>query len=124
MAQSRAIAIFGATGDLAQRMLFPSLYFLESEGLLPPDLAIIGCSRSAMTHEAFAPRVREWIRDRSGEHYSDAVWEALGKRLRHAAVDATDAGSFANLRDVLNETGDNLFYLSTSPAFTVQSAAI
>ena len=38
MTSNRVIVIFGATGDLAQRMLFPSLYFLDSEGLLPPDL--------------------------------------------------------------------------------------
>ncbi|MEI9989095.1 MAG: glucose-6-phosphate dehydrogenase [Rhizomicrobium sp.] len=116
MTASRVLAIFGATGDLAQRMLFPSLYFLETEGLLPADLTIIGCSRAAMTHEAFAARVREWVRSRSGERYNDAAWEGFAKRLRHAAVDATDATSFANLRDALGGTEDSLFYLSTSPS--------
>ena len=39
---TRAIVIFGATGDLALRMLYPSLYFLEADGLLPADLKVVG----------------------------------------------------------------------------------
>ena len=35
MADKKAIVIFGATGDLAQKMLYPSLYFLDAEGHLP-----------------------------------------------------------------------------------------
>ncbi len=38
MTMPGAFVIFGATGDLARRMLFPSLYFLDADGLLPPDL--------------------------------------------------------------------------------------
>ena len=45
----RALVIFGATGDLAQRMLLPSLYFLEAEGFLPKELVVIGCSRAAIS---------------------------------------------------------------------------
>ena len=41
-----AFIIFGATGDLARRMLFPSLYFLDMDGLLPAGLQIIGAARS------------------------------------------------------------------------------
>jgi glucose-6-phosphate 1-dehydrogenase len=116
MIPSRAIAIFGATGDLAQRMLFPSLYFLDSEGLLPADLVIVGCSRSAMTGDAFAARVEEAIRSRAGGHYSAANWAKLKARLRHAAVDASDAESFSRLRTALGDAQDVIFYLSTSPS--------
>ncbi len=116
MSGGRAIAIFGATGDLAQRMLFPSLYFLECEGLLPADLIIVGCSRKAMTQDDFAAHVAEAVKLRAGEHWSDAKWAGLKARLLHAAVDATDAASFAHLRGALDRTEDVLFYLSTSPS--------
>ena len=49
MTAHRAIVIFGATGDLARRMLFPSLYFLEVDGLLPDGLFVVGCSRTAIS---------------------------------------------------------------------------
>ena len=43
---SRTLLLFGATGDLAQRMLLPSLFGLDVDGLLPPDLRIVGSARS------------------------------------------------------------------------------
>jgi glucose-6-phosphate 1-dehydrogenase len=117
MTPSRVLVIFGATGDLAQRMLFPSLYFLDSEGLLPGDLIIVGCSRSPLSDEQFAGRVGDAIRARAGDHYSEADWTKLRRRLRHAAVDAMDPASFANLRKVTDDARDILYYLSTSPAY-------
>ena len=41
-----ALVLFGGGGDLAMRMLLPSLYFLEHDGLLPDGLKIIGAARS------------------------------------------------------------------------------
>jgi glucose-6-phosphate 1-dehydrogenase len=117
MTPSRVLVIFGATGDLAQRMLFPSLYFLDSEGLLPAELTIVGCSRGALGDEQFAAKVGEAVRARAGEHHSEAPWARLRKRLRHAMVDAVDPASFANLRRVTDGAGDILYYLSTSPNY-------
>src|SRR5690242_1573872 len=111
MSASRAIVIFGGTGDLAQRMLFPSLYHLDADGLLPRDLKIVGCSRSAIPDDAFAARVGDWVRVRSGDQFT-----ALNPRVHHAAVDANDPASFANLKRVLDGIEDTLFYLSTSPS--------
>jgi glucose-6-phosphate 1-dehydrogenase len=115
MTSNRVIVIFGATGDLAQRMLFPSLYFLDSEGLLPSDVVIVGCSRAKMTDDAFAARVRENVKERAAEYFSEDRWNKLKKRIRHAAVDATSPDSFDNLRGPLEGAPDTLFYLSTSP---------
>jgi glucose-6-phosphate 1-dehydrogenase len=116
MTPSRVLVIFGATGDLAQRMLFPSLYFLDSEGFLPTDLTIVGCSRGGLGDEQFAAKLGDAIRGRAGEHYSEADWAKLRRRLHHAAVDAKDPASFANLRKVTGGARDILYYLSTSPA--------
>jgi glucose-6-phosphate 1-dehydrogenase len=117
MTSNRVIVIFGATGDLAQRMLFPSLYFLDSEGLLPPDVTVVGCSRAKMADDAFAGRVRENVQERAAEYFSEERWNRLKKRIRHAAVDATSPDSFDNLRAPLEGARDTLFYLSTSPTY-------
>ena len=42
------LVMFGATGDLARRMLLPSLYGLDSDGLLPDGLRIIGTARTVL----------------------------------------------------------------------------
>jgi glucose-6-phosphate 1-dehydrogenase len=117
MNPNRAIAIFGATGDLAQRMLFPSLYFLESDGLLPKDLAIVGCSRSVMADADFSGKVEGWVKERAGSYFSDSIFGKFRDRIRHAAVEANDAASFGRLAQALNGNSDALYYLSTSPAY-------
>ncbi|HEV2650355.1 MAG TPA: glucose-6-phosphate dehydrogenase, partial [Rhizomicrobium sp.] len=117
MDTSRVVVIFGATGDLAMRMLFPSLYFLDSEGLLPADLRIIGCSRATMADDAFAARVQDAVKTRAGKDYNEAHWQALKAKLHHAAVDANDAASFANLAAATTGATKILYYLSTSPTF-------
>ena len=43
------LLLFGATGDLAQRMLLPSLFGLHTDGLLPDELTITGTARSDLT---------------------------------------------------------------------------
>ena len=46
------IVLFGATGDLAARMLLPSLYFLDADGLLPDELQILGSARAETRADA------------------------------------------------------------------------
>jgi glucose-6-phosphate 1-dehydrogenase len=52
-AQSRTLLLFGATGDLSKRMLLPSLYALHSDGLIAPDLRIMGTARSELDDAGF-----------------------------------------------------------------------
>ena len=53
---SSHIVIFGATGDLALRMLYPSLYFLDADGLLPVGFKILGTARSCLLYTSPSPR--------------------------------------------------------------------
>ena len=45
--------LFGATGDLSQRMVWPSLYHLCREKLVPPTLTFVGSARHGMPNEEF-----------------------------------------------------------------------
>jgi glucose-6-phosphate 1-dehydrogenase len=116
----RLIVIFGATGDLAQRMLYPSLYFLDGERLIPDDLVVVGCSRKAIGDEAFATQVEAAVKERAGEYFQAEQWSKLKPRIRHAAVDATDAASFTNLKAVVKDASDVLYYFSVSPRYYAQ----
>ena len=111
----RSLVIFGATGDLAARMLLPSLYFLERDGLLPPDLRIIGSSRGDMGDEAFADLAHAAIQARADGYYSAAVWTRLKARLSYRAAEASAPSSFEALAKHLRGDVETVFYLSTSP---------
>ncbi|HEY2069240.1 MAG TPA: glucose-6-phosphate dehydrogenase [Rhizomicrobium sp.] len=114
MKQPRALIIIGASGDLARRMLFPSLYLLEQGGLLPEDLLVVGCSRAGLSDADFTTGIEHAVRERV-DAVSNEIWRRLAQRLRHAALDATVPESFAALRHALSGTGEKTFYLSTSP---------
>jgi glucose-6-phosphate 1-dehydrogenase len=113
-----ALVIFGATGDLARRMLFPSLYFLQMDGLLPPDLRIIGAARHAKTDKAFHAEIEAAVKERAGEFFNKAEWARFAARLSYFSADADDLPAYARLADRL-EGRSAIFYLSTSPAIYV-----
>ena len=111
--------LFGATGDLAKRMLLPSLYFLDRDGLLHEKLAIIGAARSRLSHDDFIASARRSLEER-GDDIDEAVWQRFAARLHYSPVDVGAASGFealgALLEDV-NPGSDHMFYLSLSPDF-------
>jgi len=115
-----AFVVFGATGDLARRMLFPSLYFLDADGLLPSRLQIVGAARSDHTDEEFRQEVEGWVRARAGAFFSQEAWDAFAKRLFYVPGDATAPDSYITLKKRIDGAqGGALFYLSTSPALYI-----
>jgi glucose-6-phosphate 1-dehydrogenase len=112
-----ALVIFGATGDLARRMLFPSLYFLDLDGLLPEGLRIVGAARTPHSDAEFKSLAEQWCRERAGEKFFRAdAWEAFAKRLSYCGGDADKDPTYVSLKAMLEGSGDKTFYLSTSPA--------
>ena len=116
MTASSALVIFGATGDLAQRMLFPSLCFLEEDHLLADDVAIVGCARTKMTNDAFIALVEKTVRARSDHGFDERAWTKFRDRLSYVSVDAQDPPSFEALGKAVGGVRELVFYLSTSPA--------
>jgi glucose-6-phosphate 1-dehydrogenase len=109
------LVLFGATGDLALRMLFPSLYFLDASDLLPAGMRVVGAARSPETDESLAGIVEQAVRARAGTDFSETVWTRFKARLGYVALDASRPGDFARLAEALVGTTENIFYLSTSP---------
>lgn len=116
MSQDRALVIVGATGDLAQRMLLPSLYFLEADGLLPDDLRIVGAARTDMDRNGFAARAEAAARARATDRWKDEAWTRLRARLDYVQLDAGEDKGFADLAARLAGVRETIFYLSTSPS--------
>ena len=74
--------LFGATGDLAKRLVLPAFYRLAIEGLLPRDWLLVGNGRGNVAHEDFRKHVHDVLTE-FGPH-PDAG--AVGRRSRAAAV--------------------------------------
>lgn len=112
-----ALILFGGGGDLAMRMLLPSLYFLDHDGLLPQGLKIIGAARSQETAEDYIAKVRQAVQPRAeaDDAWDEASWARLAARLDYLAVDATDAESLRALKARSGE-GDTVSFLAVSPS--------
>src|SRR5215813_3576851 len=100
-----AFVIFGATGDLARRMLFPSLYFLDSDGLLPAGLKIIGAARTPHTDPEFRAQVKQWCQERAGDKFfREEAWAKFVARLSYCGGDADKPETYIALRHQLEGT--------------------
>ncbi len=96
--KSTAFLMFGATGDLARRMLLPSLYGLDSDGLLAPDLNIVGTARSDLDADAFRTLARQALEEHLPDGFLDEdVASRFLARLDYVTLDINDEGSFAKL---------------------------
>ena len=122
-APASLLTIFGATGDLARRMLLPSLYSLQAEHLLPDGLRILGTARSELDREGFANLVSAAIGERiPSTERNDAALRGLLARLDYGAASVDDDASMQRLAAKVGELrngGDVLYHLSTAPRFYV-----
>lgn len=111
------IVIYGGSGDLALRMLLPSLYHLDHEKLLPGNLQIIGAGRSPLTNEAYVARIRGWFEEkRRDEAIDESAWARFARRISYLTLDATHPDSFHSLAELLKGTHDDVIhYLATAP---------
>ena len=118
------MVIFGGTGDLTARKLFPAIYNLVKSKLLSSDFAIVGVGRNDYTREQYQkimgdnldkfatskvdPKLRDWMVQRvfyvGGEFHDPELYARVGQTL-------------AEIDKKCNTQGNYFFYLATSPAF-------
>jgi len=113
------LLLFGATGDLAQRYLFPSLIHLWRDRLLPPDFRLIAVGRQEMSDEEF----RTWLRERMAAEAADdaPAVDGLLRCIAYVAVDLRDTDAIAA---ALSRYADrpSVSYLATPPDLFVSVA--
>ena len=116
MADRKAIVIFGATGDLAQKMLYPSLYFLDAEGHLPENLLVGGFSHTQLSEADFLAHTHDAVAERAGKDFSEDAWKRFAARLRYIVGNLDEEKDYAVLAKLLGDD-DCVFYLAISPSF-------
>ena len=109
-----ALVLFGATGDLAKRKLFPALYHLERHGNL--KIPVIGVARSDWTDTAFCENAHDAI-IHSVPNAEAAVIDTLMKRLDLIQGDYSDHKTWASLKRTLDKHKSQMavFYMAIPP---------
>src|SRR5580658_23304 len=122
--------LYGATGDLAHRLVLPAFFRLAIAGLLPVDWRLVGNGRGDVSHENFRERVRESL-DEFGPKPSEGPWEEFSNRLYFAGggFETSDPGSLLELitkgRAVMGGDPQLIHYMAVPPsAFASLTEAI
>jgi len=112
------LLLFGATGDLARRMLLPSLYALDSDGLLPDQLRIVGTARTQLDDTNFSARAAAALEEHlpSG-FFQEGIAERFLSRLHYVPLDINDAAGFERLQKEIGDPCHGVaIFLSTAPS--------
>jgi glucose-6-phosphate 1-dehydrogenase len=112
------LLLFGATGDLAQRMLLPSLYGLHADGLLPQGLTITGSARSDMDDAGYRDFAKKALDEfLPADRRDEGAMAGFLDRLGYQSVDLSNADTFPTLAEKLGDVSGGLaIYLSTAPS--------
>src|SRR6266566_817430 len=110
--RSDGLVIFGASGDLAYKKIFPALDAMTRRGHL--DVPVVGVARSEWTLEQFRGRARESI-ERHGR-FDEATFARLRERLRYVRGDYGDPVTLEALRRELGAAQRPLHYLAIPPS--------
>ena len=109
---ANALVVFGATGDLAFKMIFPALYALCKRGVL--NIPVVGVAFSDWTLARFQEYAKDSIL-RLGEVDAPALAHLLSL-LRYVEGDYADIATFTALRETLGELDRPVHYLAIPPS--------
>ncbi|MDQ3645723.1 MAG: glucose-6-phosphate dehydrogenase [Actinomycetota bacterium] len=117
------VVVFGASGDLTERKLFPALHNLQVQGLIPEATAILGTSRTAYGDSDFARQMHDAVTEHSRIAPTDASWKSFFEDIYYVPGDVSDDELFRKIAVKLEEidersetNGNRLWYLATMPS--------
>jgi len=111
--QADALVVFGATGDLVRKKIFPALHAMARRGNL--DVPVVGVARSDWGVEGLRDRARESIETFGGGIDSDA-FQRLSDSLRYVRGDYGDTATYKALREELSGAKMPAYYLAIPPS--------
>lgn len=122
---SMTFVLFGATGDLAKRKIYPAMFNLYLNQKLPKSFSVIGVGRGASSDDEFQSRVIDSLHTFSRHLLNDkSKKEKFVKAFRYCQLDVTDATGYKKLLELVqqnekekNMVENRMFYLSVAPEF-------
>ncbi len=116
-ASAPVLLLFGATGDLAHRMLLPSLFGLDADDFLPEGFRIVATARSVMDSAAYRAVAAEALAAHvDADRLQPALVTRFLDRIDYVALDATKADGFGALATAVGSTESLSIFLSTAPS--------
>jgi glucose-6-phosphate 1-dehydrogenase len=116
------LAIFGASGDLTRRKLFPALYALAYRRLLPDRFSVVGVARSNQTTAQFRAAMKQAVKRFGHDPFRQDVWDSLAKNLRYISTEFDSKSGEDSVAQMLDASdvddgteGNRVFYLAVPP---------
>ncbi|TML45404.1 MAG: glucose-6-phosphate dehydrogenase [Actinobacteria bacterium] len=119
-----AMVIFGASGDLTKRKLFPALYSLAARQLLPEKFGVVGVARTEESDDEFRERMKAAVQEFGRDDFREEVWQGLADGMHYVAGTADDGDEvFKHIDDALagldrdrGTGGNRVYYLAVPPS--------
>jgi glucose-6-phosphate 1-dehydrogenase len=121
------LVIFGATGDLSHRSLWPAIYNLAAENLLPEQFRVIGIAYD-IDEQAFAADMAESVGAHSRSGFDPAVWKRIVDSLEVLRGGFAEDSLYVELAPMLHAAANDIgsdevvFYLAVAPNFVAPIA--
>ncbi|WP_461214345.1 glucose-6-phosphate dehydrogenase [Lacticaseibacillus sp. GG6-2] len=120
--QAAVIILFGGSGDLARRKLYPAMFGLYRRGYLRNHFAVIGTARRPWSDDYYRDIVVNAVKDEPEATQAEA--EAFAAHFYYQSHDVTDADHYITLKNLaakLDEQyavgGNRLYYMAMAPDF-------
>ncbi|MGA7614632.1 MAG: glucose-6-phosphate dehydrogenase [Thermoanaerobaculia bacterium] len=110
---SDALVLFGVTGDLAHKMIFPALYAMVKRGVL--EVPVIGVAFPKWSQERLHKRVTDSVKKAGGIDDPAALHHLLSL-LRYVSGDYNDQATFAAIKEALGRARRPAHYLAIPPS--------
>ncbi|APR28762.1 glucose-6-phosphate dehydrogenase [Pediococcus acidilactici] len=126
MEQKALFIIFGGTGDLAYRKLYPALFNLYEKGYLKENFAVIGTARRPWSNDHYHEVVMSAIEDsgRDAGRTNSELPRKFASHFYYQSHNVDDAEHYVALRDLADQldekyqlNGNRIFYLAMAPRF-------
>jgi glucose-6-phosphate 1-dehydrogenase len=114
-----SIVIFGASGDLTQRKLVPSLFNLYRKGRLPKQFRIVGYGNTAFSDDQFRTHLKDGLKEFATFKYKSEEWASFSVNIAYQQGRYTDLADFKKLANLLKSweisSGNRIYYMATPP---------
>ena len=116
------LAIFGASGDLTRRKIFPALYSLALRKFLPEQFAVVGIARTENSTVEFVATMEAAVREFGRDEFRSDVWDRIAAATRYIATDFGHelghdlvAETLTELDEQLGTRGNRVYYFAVPP---------